>query len=104
MRKAAVVASTVLFAFLAVVFASPAVAAGKTHDLSGTVVSVDVAGKKITFKDDTGTSMTVPVLDQAAASLKSLKGGEKVVLTCQDNEKGDHQGVAAIKVEGGGKS
>jgi Cu/Ag efflux protein CusF len=73
-------------------------AAGKTHDLTGTVVSVDAQAKKITFKDDTGTSLTVPVLDKAVASLKTVKAGDKVTLTCQDNEKGDHEGVAAIKV------
>lgn len=73
-------------------------AAGKTHDMTGTVVSVDIDGKKITFKDDTGTSMTVPVLDKAVGTLKTLKADQKVTLTCQDNEKGDHEGVSAIKV------
>jgi Cu/Ag efflux protein CusF len=72
--------------------------------MTGTIVSVDVDGKKLTFKDDTGTSMTLPVLEKAVPSLKSLKAGEKVVLTCQDNEKGDHEGVSAIRVEESGKS
>ena len=104
MRKAAVLTSATLIAVLALVLVSPALAAGKTHDLTGTIVSVDVDGKKLTFKDDTGTSMTVPVLAQAAPSLKTLKAGQKVVLTCQDNEKGDHEGVSAIRVEESGKS
>ncbi len=77
---------------------SPVLAAGKTHNMAGTVVSVDPDGKKITFKDDTGTSMTVPVLDTAVGSLKNLKAGQKVTLTCQDNDNGDHEGVSAIKV------
>jgi len=77
---------------------SPVLASGKTHDMAGTVVSVDPEGKKITFKDDTGTSMTVPVLDQAMGSLKTLKAGQKVTLTCMDNDNGDHEGVSAIKV------
>jgi FtsP/CotA-like multicopper oxidase with cupredoxin domain len=77
---------------------SPALAAGKTHDMAGTIVSVDTAGKKITFNDDTGTSMTVPVLDKAVGSMKNLKAGQKVTLTCQDNDNGDHEGVSAIKV------
>ena len=77
---------------------SPVLAAGKTHDMAGTVVSVDPEGKKITFKDDTGTSITAPVLDSAVGTLKTLKAGEKVTLTCQDNEKGDHEGVSAIKI------
>ncbi|HYV86848.1 MAG TPA: hypothetical protein VFB49_13125 [Patescibacteria group bacterium] len=104
MRKAAVVLSASLVAFMLMVFVTPALATGKTHDLSGTIVSVDADGKKLTFKDDTGTSMTVPVLEKAVPTLKSLKAGQKVVLTCQDNEKGDHEGVSAIRVDEGGKS
>src|SRR6266704_4377065 len=77
---------------------SQVLSAGKTHDMAGTVVSVDTDGKKITFKDDTGTSMTVPVLDQAMGSLKTLKAGQKVTLTCQDNDNGDNEGGSAIKV------
>ncbi len=77
---------------------SPASATGKTHNMSGTVVSVDVEGKKLTFKDDTGSSMTVPVLDKAVGTLKTLKADQKVTLTCQDNDKGDHEGVSAIKI------
>ena len=77
---------------------NPVLASGKTHNMAGTVVSVDPEGKKITFKDDTGTDMTVPVLDQAVGSLKTLKAGQKVTLTCQDNDNGDHEGVSAIKV------
>jgi len=91
----------VLAAFLAVSVlghVGSAWAAGKTHNLTGTVVSVDVDGKKITFKDDTGTSMTVPVLGKAVGTLKTLKADQKVTLTCQDNEQGDHEGVSAIKV------
>jgi Cu/Ag efflux protein CusF len=104
MRKAAFLTSATLVAVLALVLVSPALATGKTHDMTGTIVSVDVDGKKLTFKDDTGTSMTLPVLEKAVPSLKSLKAGEKVVLTCQDNEKGDHEGVSAIRVEESGKS
>jgi len=104
MRKAAAVLSATLVAFVLLTLATPALATGKTHDLSGTIVSVDPEGKKLTFKDDTGTSMTVPVLEKAVPSLKSLKSGQKVVLTCQDNEKGDHEGVTAIRVEESGKS
>jgi hypothetical protein len=32
-------------------------------------------------------------------TLKTLKAGEAVTLTCQDNEKGDHEGISAIKIE-----
>jgi len=43
--------------------------------------------------------MTAPVLGNAVASLKSVKAGQAVTITCQDNENGDHEGVSAIKVE-----
>ncbi|HEV8119945.1 MAG TPA: hypothetical protein VGQ67_03020 [Candidatus Polarisedimenticolia bacterium] len=98
MKTTMVLGLALVLAMTLLVQATPAVAAGKTHDLTGTVVSTDAAGKKITFKDDSGTSMTVPVLDKAVGTLKTLKPGEKVVLTCQDNEKGDHEGISAIKV------
>jgi Cu/Ag efflux protein CusF len=76
----------------------PVSAAVKTHDVTGTVVSVDIEAKKITFKDDSGTSLTLPVLDKAMESLKTVKAEDKVTLTCQDNEQGDHEGVSAIMV------
>ncbi len=76
----------------------PVSAAVKTHDVTGTVVSVDIEAKKITFKDDSGTSLTLPVLDKAIESLKTVKAEDKVTLTCQDNEQGDHEGVSAIMV------
>jgi len=103
MRKAAVLMVAVLVAGLMLVQANPAMAAGKTHDMTGTVVSADVEGKKLTFKDDSGTSITVPVLDAAVASLKTVKAGEHVTLTCQDNEKGDHEGISKIVVAAAAK-
>ena len=104
MKKLALLLCAVSVAGLILAPAHPVSAAGKTHDLKGTIVSVDLPDKKLTFKDDTGTSMTVPVLASAVASLKSVKAGQKVVLTCQDNENGDHEGVSAIKVEKAAKT
>lgn len=98
MKKAALALCTLAVATLVLAQAHPASATGKTHDLKGTVESVDVQGKKLTFKDDTGTSMTAPVIGNAVASLKSVKAGQMVTLTCQDNENGDHEGISAIKV------
>ena len=103
MRKAFVLVVAVLVAGLMLVQANPATAAGKTHDMKGTVVSADVAGKKLTFKDESGTSITAPVLDSAVATLKTVKAGEAVTLTCQDNETGDHEGISKIKVEAAAK-
>ena len=98
MRKLALFAFAAFVAVSVLGHFSMVSAAGKTHDMAGTVVSVDIDAKKLTFKDDTGTSMTVPVLDKAVATLKTLKADQKVTLTCQDNETGDHEGVSAIKV------
>ena len=76
---------------------TPAKAVGKTHEMTVEVVSVDIPGKMITIKDDQGKTQTAPVLGKAVEELKTLKAGDKCTLTCQDNEKGEHQGVSAIK-------
>jgi len=98
MRKIALLVCAVFAAGLLLAQVHPASAAGKTHNVMGTVVSVDIDAKKITFMDDTGSNMTAPVLDKAMASLKKVKAGDKVTMTCQDNDKGDHEGVSAIKI------
>ena len=61
----------VLMVGMLLVQVAPAGATGKTHDVKGTIVSVNVEGKTITFKDDTGSSVSAPVLDV----LRSLEGG-----------------------------
>lgn len=73
-------------------------AAEKTHDMTTQVVSVDLEKKTITFKNDKSENQTAPVIGKAVESLKTLKAGDKVTLTCSDNEKGEHQGVSAIKL------
>lgn len=83
---------------------NPVVAAGKTRDVSATVVSVDVQGKKITFQDEAGATSTAAVLDKAVESLKTVKAGEKVVLTCKDAENGTIEGVIAIRPAPANKS
>src|SRR5262245_9168603 len=70
---------------------------GKTHDIVAEVQSVDVNAKTITYKDDTGKTGTAPVLADAMESLKSIKAGDRVTLTCRDTDKGVHEGVVAIK-------
>jgi len=72
-------------------------AAGKTHNMTVLLVAVDSQSKTITIKDDKGETKAVPVLGNAARNLKMLRTGERVTLTCQDNEKGEHQGITAIK-------
>jgi Cu/Ag efflux protein CusF len=99
MRKVAI---WVCALFVAAALAAPVttvLAGEKTHDVKGEVVSVNVEGKTLTFKDDTGKSMTVPAMGKAIDELKNLKAGDHVVLTCTDDEKGGHLGVSGIKVD-----
>ena len=56
-----------------------------------------MTAKTITIKDEKGGDKVIPVLDSALASLKTVKAGDSVVLTCLDNDKGEHTGVSAIK-------
>jgi len=71
---------------------------GKTHDVTVDVVSVDVTAMTLTIKGEDGQSKTVPVRKSALEDLKTVKNGDKVVLTCQDNEKGEHEAITAIKL------
>ena len=63
-----------------------------------TVVSVDLAAAVLTIKEEAAEKRTVPVLPSALDEFKKVNAGDKVTLTCQDNEKGEHQGVIAIKL------
>jgi Cu/Ag efflux protein CusF len=95
------VAALVCFAFLAVLVlgVAPALAGAKAHQVKAEVVSIDVEAKNLTIKDDKGETKTAPVLEKAVPTLKTLKAGDLVTLTCEDNDKGEHQAVSAIKVE-----
>jgi hypothetical protein len=99
MRKMTALVCAVFVVALVLAQVNLVSAAGKTHDLTATVVSIDVEKKTITIKDEKGEEKTAPVLDKAMASLKSVHTGDKVKITCQDTDKGDHEGVSAIKVE-----
>jgi Cu/Ag efflux protein CusF len=77
--------------------AKQATAAEKTHVVEAEVVSADAAAKTITIKGD--PNKTVAVDASAVAHLKDLKAGDKVKLTCRDNEKGEHQAVTKIAKE-----
>lgn len=102
-RVATIVSMALVFALAlaiptATFSAAPAAApAGKTHMMKVEVVSVDMAGKSITVKDDKGESHTAPLLGKALGEAKTLKAGDKVTVTCQDDAKGAHQGCIAIK-------
>jgi uncharacterized protein (UPF0333 family) len=68
------------------------------HDVAAEIVSVDAASHSITLKTDKG-EQTVPVEGKAVASLKNVKAGEKVTVTCKDVG-GEHKSVTAIKMGG----
>ena len=95
MKKLVSVLSAILIA--ALVVAIPAFAgAGKTHEMTAEIVSIDAKAKTITLKAEDGNH-TAPLLGNAINEAKSFKAGDKVVCTCQDSEKGEHEGVKAIK-------
>ena len=71
--------------------------AGKSHESKAEVVSVDEKAKTITLKDDKGETHTAPLMGKAVDEAKHLKAGDKVNVTCQDNDKGEHEGVTALK-------
>ena len=73
-------------------------ATGKTHTVEAEVVSADPTAKTLTIKGDAGDK-TVPVEGAAVAELKNVKPGEKVKLTCRDNEKGEHEAITKIHAE-----
>jgi hypothetical protein len=68
----------------------------KTHEVTTEVVSIDTVKNTITLKG-VKENTTSPVEGKALASLKNFKAGEKVTITCRDNDKGEHQAVTEIK-------
>lgn len=94
MRKAL---CSVLVLAVAAVLCAGVFAEAKKHDVTAEVVSVDAAAKTLTIKGDDGQPKTVPVSGDAVKALETVKAGDHVVLTCTDNEKGEHQSITAIK-------
>lgn len=69
---------------------------GKTHKESAEIVSVDFENKMIVLKDAKGEEHKAPVMGKALENLNTWKAGDKVTVLCQDDEKGEHQGVIGI--------
>jgi Cu/Ag efflux protein CusF len=97
MKRLGSVLSAILIAALVLAIPATAFAAGKTHDMTAEVVSIDAKAKTITLKDDKGESHTAPLMGAAITEAKNFKAGDKVTATCQDNDKGEHEGVKALK-------
>lgn len=91
------ISSALMIAALVLAVSGVAFAGGTTHDMSVEVVSVDAKAKTITVKDEKGENHTAPLMGAAITEAKSIKAGDKVVVTCKDDEKGTHEGVTAIK-------
>ena len=73
--------------------------AGQSHEIQAEVVSANVAKSTLTIKGEKDNK-TVRVDKKAAASLKTVKAGDKVTLTCWDNAKGEHVKVTGIAKSG----
>jgi len=96
MKKLGSIVSTILIAALVLAIPVAAFAAGKSHDMKVEIVSIDAKAKTITVKGEKGEN-TVPLLGNAVTEAKNFKAGDKVTVSCQDDEKGAHQGVKSIK-------
>jgi Cu/Ag efflux protein CusF len=68
------------------------------HQATCTVVSVDVEGQTITLSDENGEEFTSVVMGHALDKLADLSYGSRVTITCQDNAKGDHEGIVDIEI------
>ena len=99
MRKFASVLVILAIASVPVLFAGEGMGKGKTHDVTVTLVSMDLDAHTITLKKEDGTEATVPVKGEALASLKNkkVKAGQEVIATCLDDEEGNHQAVTNLK-------
>ena len=66
------------------------------HEVEAEIVSVDSAKGTVTLKTTKGES-TAPVEGKAQTALKDFKPGQKVTVTCRDDDKGTHKAVTDIK-------
>jgi len=100
MRKFALVISLMLTFSLAL--SATALASGKPSNksikITGEIISVDPMAKTITFKDEKGDSKTVTALGKAATYIRSLKSGDKAVLSCRQKDTGEIESINNFKV------
>ena len=75
----------------------PAVQASeeKTHQVNAEFVSVDAEAKTITIKAD-GKNMILPLEGKAIEEAKNFKAGDRITVTCRDDDKGLHQAVVSV--------
>ncbi len=96
MKRLVFLLAVVLSAGLVIATGAATLPGDKTHKASVEFVSADANAKTITIKAEDGTEKTVPVEGKALESLKDLKAGDKIELTCRDNDAGEHQAISEI--------
>ena len=84
MKKLGSIVASILIAGLILAIPATAFAAGKTHDMKGTVVSVDAKANTLTFTDEKGESHTAPLMDKAIKEAASVKAGEIGRASCRE--------------------
>jgi hypothetical protein len=67
----------------------------KSHDVTASVVKSDASAKTLTVKVD-DKELTLPVEGDAVNQLKEIKAGDKVTLSCRDDESGAHKAITKI--------
>ena len=83
---------------LAIVALPIAAGAGhKVHDVTATFVSADPKTNQFKVKLDDGSTSTGLAEGEAAKSLASLKAGDKIAVTCKDDEAGKHISATSIR-------
>ncbi len=97
MRKFASVLVLLLIASVPMVIAAEGKAT--THEVTMTLVSMDLEKQTVTLKGADGKEVTVPAKGEALASLKNkkVKAGDEVIATCQDTAEGKHEAVTDLK-------
>ena len=73
------------------------VSIGADGETTGEVVSADVQKKTLTFTNDKGENVTWPAEGKAAASLKTVKPGEKVTISYAVDANGAPKAATDIK-------
>jgi len=100
MRKPALLLSAMLAFSLTLL--GTVTAAGKPSDksqkLTAEVVSVDPMAKTITIKDEKGENRTATATGKAATYIRGLKPGDKAVLTCLQDDKGEIKSISNFKI------
>jgi hypothetical protein len=66
----------------------------KKHEFAADFVSWDPAEKTITFRaEGDNLDTTLPVSGKASDKIEELSTGERLTLTCLDDEDGQHVGI-----------